>query len=250
MVTKNANRMQVWSGASPFNGEGVLVLATGLAQKSANTKTGDMVQLHILVADVNPTEALKTGRDAAVCGNCPHRSVAAGGTAACYTHGNIARGWAQTSTYNAHQKNGSASFDLEAFRGLKVRFGAYGDPAVLPFEVVESIAQVADNFTGYTHQWSTCDQRLQRYCMASVDTIDEARAAAKAGWRLFFARPLGMAKPAGMVTCPAAEEAGKRTECATCLQCSGISKGRRANITIAAHGSGKKRLRSLPLAVA
>ena len=245
-------RMIVWSGLSQLDGvTPIVALATGVpkgkGKSSNNVKTGDMIQVHILLEDVNPTEALKSGSDVAICGTCPHKSKAAGGSAACYTHGNIRRGFAQTTTWKAHDAKGSIPFDVERFAGHKVRFGAYGDPAAVPFEVWESIAEVASAVTGYTHQWRTCDPRFAEVCMASTDSAAETSDALAKGYRVFNVREAGTPKPKGMVTCPASEEAGKRTVCADCLQCGGISSGRKASITIQAHGATKRAF--IPLAV-
>lgn len=235
-------RMIVWQGISALDGvTPIVVLATGVpkastkAVSSQNTKTGDMIQTWILRADVAPHTALKEGKDQAICGTCPHRGKASGGSGACYV--NVGQG--PRSLWVAHNSKGSIPFDLERFRGHKVRFGAYGDPAAVPFEVWESIASVASGVTGYTHQWRTADTRFARYCMASADTADEGREARKLGYRNFIVRPVGSAKPRGAVVCPASEEAGKRVTCADCLQCGGTDNGRKADITIMAHGATK-----------
>ena len=240
-------RMIIWSGISQLDGvTPVVALATGVptagtrSVSSNNAKTGDMIQVHILLADVNPTQALKQGLDAAICGTCPHKSVAAGGSGACYTHGNIRRGFAQTSTWKSHDAKGSVPFDVSRFAGQKVRFGAYGDPAAVPFEVWASIAEVAEGVTGYTHQWRTADPRFAEVCMASADSMPEYLEARRAGYRTFLVRPMDSARPKGMITCPASEEAGKKTVCASCLQCGGTGNGRKAMITIMAHGASKK----------
>lgn len=235
-------RMIIWSGISQLDGvTPIVVLATGVptggnAKRSANRKTGDMIQTWILRADVAPHEALKTGKDEAICGTCPHRGKASGGSGACYV--NVGQG--PRSLWVAHQRNGSVPFDVSRFAGQKVRFGAYGDPAAVPFEVWESIANVAEAVTGYTHQWRTADPRFARYCMASADTIDEGVQARRMGYRNFIVRPVGSEKPKGAVVCPASEEAGKKTVCASCLQCGGTASGRKADITIMAHGAAKK----------
>jgi hypothetical protein len=214
---------------------------------SSNTKTGSMIQIHIVRADMSPTDALRVGADVAICGTCPHKSVAAGGTGACYTHSNIKRGFAQTSTWKAHTDNGSAAMDVEKFRGHAVRFGAYGDPAAVPVDVWRSIAAVASGVTGYTHQWRTCDPSFGEFCMASVDSVDEWPMARALGYRSFIVLPAGTDKPKGAVLCPASAEAGKRTVCADCLQCGGTESGRKADIFIPAHGSTKRAF--LPLSV-
>lgn len=125
------------------------------------------------------------------------------------------------------------------------RFGAYGDPAAVPFEVWDGIADVADSVTGYTHQWRKCDPRFSRYCMASADSVDERREARLAGYRAFVVLPRGSSKPRGMVMCPASAEAGKRTVCADCMQCSGTASGRTVDVTIQAHGTSARAFAAL-----
>lgn len=249
-------RMLVWQGTSQLDGvTPILVLATDVpvppkrggraVPKSANVKTGGMIQITIVRADMEPTVALTSGADEAICGTCPHRGKASGGTGACYV--NVGHG--PLSSYRSHMRRGSAPFDVERFRGHRVRFGTYGDPAAVPFEVWESIAEVADGVTGYTHQWRTADPRFARYCMASVDSMEEGPIARRMGYRNFIVRPAGSPKPRGAVTCPASAEAGKRTVCADCMQCGGTSNGRRSDITIVAHGSSARMFRPLELSV-
>lgn len=234
------DRMAIWRGISRLDGvTPLVVLATGVpkmgkaSKRSANAKTGDMIQVWILDANLAPTAVIRNGQDGSICGTCPHKSKASGGDGGCYV--NVGQG--PLSLWRSHVVNGSLPFDLERFRGQKVRFGAYGDPAAVPLEVWDAIGEVADGVTGYTHQWRSVDAGYKRWCMASVESIDGAREAVKLGYRLFFARPLGLGKPKGMVTCPASVEAGRKTVCATCMACGGTSNGRRTNITIQAHGS-------------
>lgn len=49
--------------------ENVLVLLTGL-ESSKNDKTGDMLQVYILVRNQHPIDAIRNGSDAAICGDC------------------------------------------------------------------------------------------------------------------------------------------------------------------------------------
>ena len=42
---------------------------------SNNSKTGDMPQTWILVKNVNPIEAVNTGADKLICGDCKHRGT-------------------------------------------------------------------------------------------------------------------------------------------------------------------------------
>jgi hypothetical protein len=235
------DRMVIWRGASKLDGvTPIVVLATydtRATGNSNNSKTGDMIQTWILRDDIEPHTALSEGRDEAICGTCQHRSPASGGSGACYV--TVFR--APLSVWRAYKRGDARDFDLDVFRGNRVRFGAYGDPAAAPFEVWQAIADVAHGVTGYTHAWRDCDVRFSRYCMASADSLAEYRAARRGGYRTFLVRPMGSPKPPGLVPCPASDEAGKRTTCAVCLQCGGTSSGRRADITIAAHGATAKR---------
>ena len=267
-----ATRMLIWAGPSQLDGAPIIVLATGVpasakrGAKSGNTKTGDMVQTYILRADVNPVAALRLGADVSICGICPHKSKTAGGSGACYV--NVGQG--PNSAWKAHQHTGSMPLDLERLRGLKIRFGSYGDPGAVPAHVWQSLADVAAGVTGYTHQWQSdrladagldtagADRALAQWCMASADTPDEGRMARRLGYRSFIVRAPGTAVPKGAVVCPASAEAGKRTVCATCMSCGGNGNGRRQDVTIIAHGSTASAFtpsaplvgRSLPLAVA
>lgn len=255
----SSRRMLVWRGVSQLDGKtSLVVLATYDTRdgdhSSQNAKTGGMVQTFILRDDMAPLDALRTGSDSAICGVCPHKSIAAGGSGACYV--NV--GQAPRSTWLAYvsrnrQTGPTATdtqpFDLEVFCGRKVRFGTYGDPAAVPFDVWERIASVASGVTGYTHQWRVADTRFAQFCMASADSVAEGILARRKGYRSFIVREQGSVKPKGAVVCPASIEAGKETVCASCLQCGGTANGRRADITIEAHGSTAKKFRALPLSV-
>ena len=213
----------------------VVVLATYNSNEgisSGNSKTGDMIQTWILHDAVAPHVALSEGSDSGICGSCPLRSPASGGSGACYV--TVFR--APLSVWRAYKRGNFRSYDSAVFRSRKVRFGAYGDPAAAPFEIWQDLAEQAAAVTGYTHAWRYCDKRFSRYCMASADSFDEYLEARRKGYRTFLVRPLGTPKPTGLVACPASVEAGNRTSCAVCLQCGGTSNGRRADITIEAHG--------------
>ena len=241
--------MIVWQGISRLdNVTPIVVLATfGNGKKaSANVKTGSMVQVFILRADVAPHDALRQGLDTAICGVCPHRGKASGGTGACYV-----TVWQGPRATWQSWKNGNAKpFDINAFRGRKVRFGAYGDPAAVPVTVWHELAGAAAAVTGYTHQWRTAPAEFAQWCMASTDSVEERRQARAIGYRTFHVRAIGTAKGHGEIVCPASTEAGKRVQCADCLQCGGHSAGRRADITITAHGAAARSFAPLPLTVA
>lgn len=260
-----ATRMLLWEGPSVIDGAPIVVLATGVptlrqrarGAKSANSKTGDMIQCFILRADVSPLAAIAMGADVSICGVCPHKGKAAGGTRACYV--NVGQG--PSATWKAHQHTGSTPYDTARLAGLKVRFGAYGDPAAAPADMWAELHGLAVGVTGYTHQWDAdrlradglspdaADPRFREWMMASADTADEGRRARRLGYRSFIVRGPGEPKPRGAIVCPASAEGGKRTVCADCMQCGGVSNGRRNDVSIIAHGTMAGKFRPLPLLV-
>ena len=213
-----ANGYTVYEGPSMINGEPIKVIKTGTTKDSDNRKTGPMLQWWIMPVNSKPTDAVQNGDDRAVCGDCPARPSVGGH---CYlNHGWINGTWgAEYPVEPAHSDNPD-------------RLGAWGDPAAMPYDVVRE--HMGERWTGYTHQWRTCDARFKDIVMASVDTPQEYIEATQAGWRTFRARNADDAIMDGEVTCPASKEAGQRVKCATCLLCAGTSRNAK-NITIIIH---------------
>lgn len=244
----NPNGAIVWRGASLIDGAPLVVIATGLESDSTNRKTGGMVQTYILRSDIEPTEAVRTGADASICGACPHRGQplepgqVSGPHKARTCYVNVGQG--PLGVYRAFKRG--AYRDLTApesddtlpalCAGKLVRLGTYGDPAAVPTVLWHFLTVRAAGRTGYTHQWRTCDQRLRQLCMASADSVADAVDAHAAGWRTFrVAMPCDAPRVQGEAVCPASAEAGKKLTCAQCLACNGAS-GRRGSIVIQAHG--------------
>ena len=71
----NKNTYCLYDGPSLLDGERVIVLASGFANPSINSKTGDMIQTYIIRADIDPAEAAKLGMDESVCGTCELRPI-------------------------------------------------------------------------------------------------------------------------------------------------------------------------------
>jgi hypothetical protein len=136
---------------------------------------------------------------------------------------------------------------LRLFRGRVVRLGSYGDPAAVPLAVWERVCAVAQHWTGYTHQWRTCDRGYRRFLMASVETAGQRLQAMEKGYRTFRVRLASQPLEPGEFECPASEEAGKRLTCAECRACSGAkSGGHNATPAVIFHGphiAGNWRLR-------
>jgi hypothetical protein len=236
----------IWEGPSPVDGAPIAFIATGLARPSKNVKTGDMIQTWILRADMSPMDALRTDADESVCGTCPLRgTLRADGKRdgrACYV--NVGR--APSSIWRAYQRGTYPRVTPEQaaviFNGRPVRLGSYGDPAMVPFEVVERALVGAAHWTGYSHQWRTTDPRWAGLLMASCDSADDLRVARKQGWRSFVVVPRHASLPAGSVECAATREINKRL-CDSCGMCAGTREGAvvgAVDVAIRAHGPGAK----------
>jgi hypothetical protein len=237
--------MVIYSGPSEIDGKPIVAIITGLNLKSKNPKTGEMPQVWIIRSDVHPTEALRTGEDASICGNCPHRPKELGDNAlkkssrTCYVN---AMGFNQV--FKKYRDNGYEVANIlhlaHALSGKKVRLGAYGDPAAVPIEVWNELLVYCES-TGYTHQWRTCDKEYSQYCMASCDSPIDVTIATSIGYRTFFVQNVQeqeTVKNVGLIKlahCPASKEMNKVTTCSKCMACSGTRTGRKSNVTIFMH---------------
>lgn len=242
-----ANSVLLWEGPSMIDGAPIALIATGIKAKSQNRKTGHMVQTYIIRTDVSPVDAIHTGQDFSICGNCPHRGEIAPGKdghatrnvkRSCYVL--VFQGPLNVfKHYTAGKYPNASTYGADLLEGLNVRLGTYGDPAAVPFHVWESLLSKAGRCTGYTHQWreSWCNPEFARYCMASADSPCEAIAAQAMGYRSFRVGTLAESLVKGKeFLCPASEQAGKKTNCAACLACGGNSSPNKASVFIPAHG--------------
>ncbi len=213
--------------------ESRVVIATGFSTRSDNRKTGDMIQVWILVKLVDPVQAIKEGLDRLICGSCVHRGDGTGGGRSCYV--NV--GQAPQGIWRAWKAgNYPLLRSLEVFTGRKVRFGAYGDPTHIPLSLALAIAGVASGHTGYTHQWRKPSlQAWRSILMASVDTTAELLIARSMGWSTFRVTP--DLDHHSFETLCASERSG--TACTDCLFCDGSRSGI-LSIHIPAHGTGKR----------
>jgi len=231
---KQPNGYVVFEGASALNGQPIMGILT---VKSGNKKTGNMAQLWIMLQDVYPGNVRKDDnadfqKDEAICGQCPMRQSLGG---ACYV--NLSHG--PRAVYAAY-KDGKypVANDLSIFEGLNIRFGAYGDPAAIPVDILATLKRYAKNNTSYTHQWKTNKDNamLKAVSMASVDSPAEALEAKEAGFRYFRVTNDLSTLRSDEIICP---NSTHQVKCADCNLCSGNSV-KAKNIVIENHGTFKK----------
>jgi hypothetical protein len=204
----NTNSRLIYDGPSETDGKRILMILSGIAQKSINDKTRDMAQTFIILADEAPSIVAKAGNDTSVCGECALRPVVAKqlrlrinsyGDAdiapkvlQCYVDkvrgpdgiwqswnmGNIetmtpAEAGALVATLRTCncEKPHKRTNCKTAGTPLGIRLGAYGDPASVPKRVWSELLEPLSEsakMTSYTHQWETHPE-LAEYTMASVD---------------------------------------------------------------------------------
>lgn len=160
---------------------------------SSNRKTGPMAQVWILRQDVAPHEARKQGE-----------------------------------AYHAglYQSVQPADFARSA-----IRWGAYGDPAFLPGELVRACNAYSRGWTGYTHQhahaWAAWSKGI---FMASIESPKQEARLSGQGWGTFRVGRADGSDVGAAAPCPY-DQAG--TTCIECRACDGRPRA----IYVAAHGA-------------
>ena len=213
------------------NGEKYAVIAT---LKTSNRKTGNMIQLWIILSDHSPVDGVKSGLDAStICTGCKFASGQG-----CYV--NV--GQAPLQIWKSYKANKYPKLDLflydSVFNGRKVRFGAYGNPSLIPLSIIKTITESCDGWTGYFHDWSDMSkekaQAYGKYFMASTETNDSVRRAKEKNLRFFHVSPN---QPENTIECLSDS---KGLSCGQCQLCKG-NRIRAKSIWINPHGSKKKR---------
>ncbi len=244
--------MVVYDGESCIDGSHIVSIAT---MRTKNRKTGPMVQLWILQADIDPVIALNSGADRGVCGDCPlrgrlepversagnHLGASPGLSTAnkdngCYVEAaqapwQIYYAW-RAGRYvdvSAEFYGSGASVETALFN-RRIRFGAYGEPTALPLAIVARMADAADGHTGYTHRWRAenggCGANWSHFLHASTHTARDTAIAQARGWSVFQSG----GEPGDLQTCPSA----RGVSCHDCLACRGNAGPSRF---IPAHGA-------------
>jgi hypothetical protein len=116
---------------------------------------------------------------------------------------------------------------VEMCSGNYVRFGTYGEPTLLPFDLITRMASASKSYTGYTHQWQkSWALAYGNYFMASVHNQEQADKAQSLGYRSFIAKE--STQIADGIQCPASKESNYVSYCSKCSLCSGkLGKGNR-----------------------
>ena len=220
---------------SPLDGSPCVAILT---LESNNRKTGNMCQVWILREDINPVEAIESGDDYSICGDCRHRKNSVTKKRSCYV--NV--GQSPNAIWKAY-KSGRYPDSLNnvpavrrMLRHRSIRWGAYGDPAIIPFQIFEFINDFAKDHTGYTHQWKKDFALIYKnFFQASCDGLGDYLQAVAHGWKTFAVLPVGILDNTYGKQCPATVD-NSMAQCITCRLCDGAKQ----NIFVEAHGSGKK----------
>lgn len=230
-------------GLSPLDGSPYVAIAV---LHSENGKTGDMVQVFILRPDIHPLEAIASGDDFTICGDCPHRRRFNPETGkwqrSCY----VDVGKSVSAVWRAFVRGSYPDYDptqhSRYLRGRRIRWGAYGDPAILHEPVVRDLTAIADGHTGYSHQWRLAFAQWSKgFFQASCDSFADYLAASAAGWRTFAVIPKGSPSYSGKL-CPATAE-NSQAQCLTCRLCDGAKQ----HIYVEAHGIGASHVPAQPV---
>jgi len=180
--------------------------------------------------------------DGAVCMDCPFSVSNGAKLSACYTHKvmqysgfksslkSIAKHYPKWEDIPTLDRTMQDQIIKQSY-GKYVRFGSYGEPSLIPIELVQAIVSVSKSWTGYTHQWNQKPEYAP-YLMASVHTQAMEQVARRKGWRSFIATPTPVQ---GIVNCPASNEQKFKSNCSKCGLCSGTQGKGNKSVYIIEH---------------
>jgi len=203
------------------------------------TYTFDLRQFELANSGRKITPAEFYALDIRNCLDCPLSGNVNNGIGKCYTHKymqfsgflSMLRSIGKIEQIPSELDDHNRAQILRWCAGNYVRFGTYGEPALLPFDLVENMALNSKSWTGYTHQarknWA---QPFKALFMASAHSDKDA--ASITGWRSFIAKPKH--EESAGVQCPASAELNL-TNCSACGLCSGLNGKGKKNIKINAH---------------
>lgn len=237
-----ANGFVLYEGASQYDPTvPIVVIAT---KNSANRKTGNMWQTWIMLRDVEPHKAIKTGEDTAVCGKCPLRPLvykSHGLKKPCY----VLTFQAPLSVWRAYHRGIYPRITPEQFGALLqgndnsegLRLGSWGDPASVLYELWESIGVGNGEFnhTSYTHGYLMPDfnNRYLDISMVSLDKVTPQLPPGLNGRSFRVIDSVDQVLP-GEILCPASKEMDYKATCEKCGLCAGLAR-KAKNIAIVIH---------------
>ncbi len=179
--------------------------------------------------------------DGKVCMDCPFAVSNGAKLSACYTHKMMQYSGFLSSLRSIGKlslwddipmlSNDIVEDIVTMCKGRYVRFGTYGEPSLLPIELVTRICDVASVWTGYTHQWKKKPD-YSLYFMASTHSEEEERIANLIGYRSFVASETIYES---MISCPASAEQNYRSHCSKCGLCSGTKGKGKKSVVILEH---------------
>lgn len=228
-----SNKQQMRQLEYAFEYEGLLHVVQYKPSQNSKIGLGYIVQTYHL--SMEQVKANDLSKDSKNCLDCPLSMTNGGG---CYTHKGFQRmgimSMLKSKSKGFYPQFSQADFDrfLSKLGDISlVRFGAYGEPVLLPSTAILALINKSKGkYTGYTHQWRKGNHQ---FAMASVHTLDEAREAISLGYRPF----LTMDKASydslnevdkiwlkmNFIGCPAAKESKYNKTCIQCGLCNGNS---------------------------
>lgn len=236
-MSKKINRI-VWS-----DGNNVFVIRKG---KTSNDKISDgseLVQTYTFSREQYDLATTSKGfgmkaffaLDGSNCLDCPFSGN--GGKGGCYTHKfNQYVGFlSMLRSIDASELTPLDDSKRIAIVGMSIstyiRFGTYGEPSLIPIDLIKRMTNVSSSWTGYTHQWEKdWAKEYSDYFMASRHEVDYA-----SGWRSFQAITSGQHFQSIAVGCPASKEGGYKSNCASCGLCSGLLGKGKKDVKILVH---------------
>lgn len=245
-----------YEGKSLIDGKPIVGIATF---NTDNAKTGNLVQTWILLRDEHPLDAINTGADSSICGDCPLRGLIRPASErtkpnasplpttnkgrSCY----VLVHTAPTQVWKSYKKGNYPKLCDEHANhmlGKGLRYGSYGDPVAIPMKAWKELSKHCTGRAepGYTHQWKKNKFKSWRtHIMASTHTVADNAVASAAGWRTFRTVADVSDIQSNEIICPASAEGGDKATCATCGACNGrhSMEDMRKSIIIVAHGHGK-----------
>lgn len=235
IIFKDANNLFVVTKSQTSNNK-----LTPYKEPILQTYTFSLDQFNLVKSGVKFSMSEFFALDKNNCLDCPYSKNS--GSGKCYTHKfNQYMGFL-SSLRSIIKKNieiktlNKTTFDdiVNLCKDTFVRFGAYGEPVLMPFELVQSMANNAKNYTGYTHQYRRkFAHKFSAYFMASTHGMNEINLAEKIGFRAFNSQLNN--NNINAVICPASKESNYKSNCFTCSLCSGkLGKGKK-NIKILIH---------------